>query len=211
MTHENNEQTGTKSRKAYWIAFEGTDGCGKSTQARLLSQKLEAFLTWEPGNTAIGEMIRYVLLNQRESMTSRCEALLFAADRAEHTSRIVKPKLDQGIYVVSDRSIWSSVVYQGIGRNLGEEKVLEIGAWASEGLLPDIVIYLRGDPKKALAAIDTPDRIESEGVDFMDKVEKGFLTMAEKHNWIIIDMGTVTEVEQRIEQALKTRIRELET
>lgn len=209
MTYTKSGHPMRKDGKGYWIAFEGTDGCGKSTQAGKLAQKFDAFLTWEPGNTVVGEMIRYILLNQRESMTFRCEALLFAADRAEHIASVVRPRLDKGINVVSDRSVWSSVVYQGIGRDLEVDKILEIGTWASEGLLPDIVVYLRNDTKKALDKISTPDRIESEGYGFMSKVEEGFYAMAKKYNWIIVDTGTIAEVEQQIEQAVKARIKEL--
>lgn len=209
MTYTKNGRATRKDGKGYWIAFEGTDGCGKSTQAGKLAQKLDAFLTWEPGNTVIGDMIRYILLNQKESMTFKCEALLFAADRAEHISSVVRPRLDKGINVVSDRSIWSSVVYQGIGRGLEVDKILEIGSWASEGVLPDIVVYLRNDTKKALDKISTPDRIESEGYEFMNRAEEGFYAMAKKYNWIMVDTGTVAEVEQQIEQAINARIKEL--
>ena len=210
MTHTINSQAMRKDGKGYWIAFEGTDGCGKSTQAEKLAHKLDAFLTWEPGNTIIGEMIRHILLNQKESMTFKCEALLFAADRAEHISSVVKPKLDKGVNVVSDRSIWSSVVYQGVSRDLGVDKILEIGSWASENVLPDIVVYLKNDTKKALDKISTPDRIESEGYEFMNKAEEGFRTMAQRYNWIVIDAGTIAQVEQRIEQAINARIKELD-
>lgn len=199
----------SSKQRGLWIAFEGTDGCGKSTQAKKLAETIGALLTWEPGNTAIGEMIRYVLLNQRESMTFRCEALLFAADRAEHVHSIVRPSLEKGVHVVSDRSVWSSVVYQGIGRGLGAEKILEIGSWASDNITPDIVVHLRSDPRKALEKITTPDRIESEGYDFMQKVEEGFREAAVKHNWISIDSGTIDEVAQNVEKLVLAKIEQL--
>lgn len=199
----------SSKQRGLWIAFEGTDGCGKSTQAKKLAETIEALLTWEPGNTAIGEMIRYVLLNQRESMTFRCEALLFAADRAEHVHSIVRPSLEKGVHVVSDRSVWSSVMYQGIGRGLGAEKILEIGSWASDNITPDIVVHLRSDPRKALEKITTPDRIESEGYDFMQKVEEGFREAAVKHNWISIDSGTIDEVAQNVEKLVLATIEQL--
>ena len=199
----------SSKQRGLWIAFEGTDGCGKSTQAKKLAETIGALLTWEPGNTAIGEMIRYVLLNQRESMTFRCEALLFAADRAEHVHSIVRPSLEKGVHVVSDRSVWSSVMYQGIGRGLGAEKILEIGSWASDNITPDIVVHLRSDPRKALEKITTPDRIESEGYDFMQKVEEGFREAAVKHNWISIDSGTIDEVAQNVEKLVLAKIEQL--
>jgi len=196
-------------KRGYWITFEGTDGCGKSTQAAKLADKLDAFLTWEPGNTLIGEMIRHILLNRGDSMAFTCEALLFAADRAEHMASVVRPRLDKGVTVVSDRSLWSSVVYQGIGRDLGVDKILEISTWACGGVLPDIVIYLRNDTRKSLESISNPDRIESEGADFMARVEEGFESMAAKHNWIVVDTGTILEVEKRIEKAVISRIKEM--
>jgi dTMP kinase len=203
--------TNISERRGLWIAFEGTDGCGKSTQAKKLAETIEALLTWEPGNTAIGEMIRYVLLNQRESMTFRCEALLFAADRAEHVHSIVRPSLEKGVHVVSDRSIWSSVIYQGIGRGLGADKILEIGTWASDNITPDIVVHLRSNPRKALEKIATPDRIESEGYEFMQKVEEGFRQAANKHNWISIDSGTIDEVNRNVEKLVLEKIKQLTT
>jgi dTMP kinase len=190
------------SKHGIYIALEGLDGCGKSTQAKRLAEHLDAVLTREPGGTPVGGHIRAVVLNGTDPIDARAEALLFAADRAQHVADVIKPALDQGRHVVSDRSVWSSAVYQGVGRGLGVDDIISINQWATSGVLPDIVIY-----------IDTPffehdngsdrDRMEREKDTFHDDVRKGFRNLAAEHGWIRIDgNGTIDEVADTIATAL---------
>jgi len=188
-----------------WIAFEGLDGCGKSTQARILAEKLGAVLTREPGSSEVGERIREVLLHQAGEISGRCEVLLFAADRAEHIETVVRPGLEQGRIVVSDRSVWSSAIYQGIGRGLGVENVLAVNDWGSDGVFPDIVVYLRTRPG-VLEGLENKDRIESAGEAFFSRVAAGFEEWAEREDWIVIDGGSIEETAAKIEAAVKARL-----
>lgn len=188
-----------------WIAFEGIDGCGKSTQARILAEKLEATLTREPGNTDVGARIRELLLHQDGEMNSRCEVLLFAADRAEHIERVVKPVVLGGGVVVSDRSVWSSAIYQGVGRGLGVESVLAVNDWASDGMFPDIVVYLRGSGR-GVEELESPDRIESSGRGFYEAVEAGFEKWAQQEDWIIVNRGSLEETASLVEAEVRRRL-----
>lgn len=198
------DETGEhKTQPGVWIAFEGVDGCGKSTQAGLLAERLGAVLTREPGNTDVGAAIRNVLLHQVVAMHDRCEVLLFAADRAEHIEKVVKPVLAAGGVVVSDRSVWSSAIYQGIGRGVGVEEVLAVNDWASDGVLPDIVVYLR---RRETGTVANPDRIEAAGEEFYAKVEAGFETWAMAEDWIIVDAGGIEELAEKIAREVKARM-----
>ena len=159
-----------------WIAFEGGEGSGKSTQARLLAERLDAVLTREPGGTRVGERVRSLLLDPTVvGLDARAEALLMAADRAQHVVEVVRPALAAGRVVVSDRSAWSSLAYQGHGRGLGVEAVRTLCDWASDGLWPDLAVLLdvsaaeRSDRLK-----DPPDRMESAGAPFHAAVDQGF-------------------------------------
>ena len=134
--------------KGYFISFEGIDGCGKTTQIKktltyLNNKNKEAIKTREPGGTKIGEKIRSILLgNENNEMDYRTEALLYAASRAQHVNELIKPALLQKKIVVSDRFIHSSLIYQGIGRELGIEKIAEINEFALCGCMPDLSIFL---------------------------------------------------------------------
>jgi len=191
-------------RKGTWIAFEGLDGCGKSTQASILAQKLGATLTHEPGNSDVGKKIRDVLLHHQGPMGGRTEVLLFAADRSEHVERVVRPVLEAGGIVVSDRSVWSSVMYQGEGRGLGGEAVLAVNEWASNATFPDIVVYLR---TKRGSATPGRDRIENAGETFYAAVEAGFERWAAKEGWIVVEHeGEIEEIAARIEAEVRKRL-----
>lgn len=202
--------TKSAKRRGYWIAFEGTDGCGKSTQARRLSEELGAVLTFEPGNSGVGRKIREILLHDGGTMDSRCEALLFAADRAEHMASIVRPNLEAGRHVVSDRSVWSSVIYQGVGRGLGVEEVIAQNRWATQETFPDIVVYLRNEVDETWKQLTEPDRIEAEGTTFMHGIEKGFHEQAIQRGWIIIERGPVDEVAERVKTLVRARLYDLQ-
>jgi len=186
-----------------WIAFEGLDGCGKSTQAAILAGRLGAEITHEPGNTPVGAKIREILLHHPGEISARAEVLLFAADRAEHVERVVEPALRAGRNVVSDRSVWSSVIYQGAGRGIDPEEILQINRWASRGKLPDMVIYMRAKPGPKT----DPDRIEAAGEEFYADVERGFEERAAAEGWVIIEgPGSIEEISVEIERRVRERL-----
>lgn len=184
-----------------WIAFEGGEGCGKSTQARLLAERLDAVLTREPGGTPIGERVRAILLDAVDvEMNERTEALLMAADRAEHVAEIVRPALEAGRDVVSDRSVWSSMAYQGHGRRLGVDELLSINRWATADLFPDIVVLLEVPPDVARLRTGAPrDRLEAAGEDFHARVADAFVELARERNWVVVDGdGPPSSVAERV-------------
>lgn len=186
-----------------WIAFEGGEGSGKSTQALLLSSKLGAVLTREPGGTVVGERIRALLLDPMViGVDDRAEALLMAADRAQHVTERVRPALDEGRMVVSDRSAYSSLAYQGYGRGLGADAVRALCTWATRGLWPDLAILLDVPPEVAANRMTGPaDRMEGAGQEFHRRVHDGFreLAEAEPDVWAVVDgTGTVREVAERV-------------
>lgn len=191
---------------ARWVAFEGGEGSGKSTQAARLAQRLGAVLTREPGGTIVGERIRSLLLDPSVvGMDARTEALLMAADRAQHIAERVRPTLAEGTSVVSDRSAYSSLAYQGYGRGLGADAVRQLCAWATDDLWPDLAILL--DVPAATSADrmkDPPDRMESAGPDFHARVQSGFHDLAarEPERWLVVDgTGSVDDVAARVAEA----------
>jgi dTMP kinase len=167
-----------------FITFEGQDWSGKSTQAALLAERLrdrgrEVVATREPGGTPLGESIRTLVLDGPE-MSAWAEAGLFAAARAEHVAAVIRPALARGAAVVCDRYVDSSVVYQGIARGLGAERVLELNLAVTEGLLPDRTFVLDVDPDTARARHSAGlDRIEREHDEFRRTVAEGFRRLAE--------------------------------
>ena len=202
------------SPRGYLVVFEGGEGSGKTTQidafARWLSARgAEAVITREPGGTAIGEKIRNVLLDPAsDGMDDRTEALLYAADRAQHVAEVIRPALEAGKIVVSDRYVDSSLVYQGLARGLGVDQIYRISEWATQGLLPDVVFYMKIDPRVALRRVDgDPDRIEQEDPDFHLRVEQGYLELARRFpsRFFILDAsGTPEEVHEKIVEAFES-------
>ena len=167
------------------MAFEGGDGAGKSTQASALATALEAsghevVLTREPGGTPAAEAIRHVVLTPEfAGLDPRAEALLYAASRAEHVARLVRPAIERGAVVITDRYIDSSIAYQGVARGLGPDVVGEIHLWATGSLLPDLTVLLDVDAGAGLARIDSaPDRLESEPEEFHATVVEAFRALA---------------------------------
>ncbi|MCW2714597.1 MAG: Thymidylate kinase [Frankiales bacterium] len=167
-----------------FVALEGGEGAGKSTQLRLLQEWLvgrghEVVVTREPGATGSGMRIRELLLDPESRLSPRAEALLYAADRAQHVAQVVRPALDRGAVVVTDRYVDSSLAYQGAGRDLDVDEVAGLSRWATEGLRPDLVVLLDIDPTIGLSrAGDAPDRIEAESIAFHERVREGFLDLA---------------------------------
>ncbi|RIK09720.1 MAG: dTMP kinase [Acidobacteria bacterium] len=176
-----------------FIALEGVEGCGKSTQSSLLTERLnangiEAVLTREPGGTAQGQKIRELLLDPSRELSPRAEALLYAADRAEHVAEVVRPALESGRWVVCDRFSDSYRAYQGAGRGL--DGIGPISTWASCGLEPDLVIVLDLPVELGMKRIGGSfDRIESAGIDFHIRVRQAFLDLAaaEPERFSVID------------------------
>ena len=194
------------NRRGKYIAFEGWEASGKSTQARLLSQRLDAVLTREAGGTALGLAIRDLLLGDGPAPTERAEALLFAADRAQHLAEVVEPALSEGRDVVTDRSYGSTLAYQGYGRGQSIEELMRLVEWTSGGLLPDLVVFLTVGVDTADDRLgDQRDRMESEDVDFAQRVVEGFgaLAEADPDRWVVVDgAGSIEEVAQRVAHAV---------
>lgn len=178
-----------------FIAFEGGEGAGKSTQEQLLAEHLiaaghEVVRTREPGGTPAAEAMRNIVLSpQYLGLDARSEALLFAAARGEHVARVIRPALDRGAVVVCDRYLDSSVAYQGYGRDLGAEKVRDLSLWATNNLLPDLTIVLDIDPLLGLTRITNPDRLEAEPIEYHVRVRAAFLAIAgaDSERYLVLD------------------------
>jgi dTMP kinase len=190
------------------IAFEGGEGSGKSTQARLLAAELGAVLTHEPGATEVGRRIREVVLDPTSApIDSRAEALLMAADRAQHVADVVAPALARGEDVVSDRFTGSSLAYQGYGRGLDVDEVRRLSAWASGAVEADLTVLL--DVPVDVAAGRRPgprDRLEGEDAAFHGRVAEGYrrLAAADPARWVVVNgTGTVDEVASRVRAAFE--------
>lgn len=182
-----------------FIAFEGGEASGKSTQARLLADRIDALLTREPGGTPIGEQVRALLLDPAVAVDERAEALLMASARAQHVRDVIEPALASGRHVVTDRFTASSLAYQGYGRGLPLEEVRALSAFATGGLEPDLYVLLDVPPDVAASRRDRAhDRMESAGEDFHRRVREGFLALVDER-WLVVD-GTlpVEEVEATV-------------
>ncbi len=197
------------STRGRFVALEGGEGSGKSTQARLLAASTGALLTREPGGTKLGGELRRLLLDPAAGVIdARAEALLMAADRAQHIAEVVRPALEKGEHVVSDRSALSFLAYQGAGRGLPMEELRRVSDWASAGLWPDLVVLIDVPPEVARARRAANgqrlDRLEAESDDFHERVRAGFaaLAPAESDRWVVVDgTGTPGEVAARVSAA----------
>ncbi|MBO3100847.1 dTMP kinase [Cellulomonas fengjieae] len=177
-----------------FLSFEGGDGAGKSTQARLLGDWLtslgrEVVLTREPGGTELGVLLRDAVLHG-DHVDARTEALIYATDRAHHVASLVRPALARGAVVVTDRYLDSSVAYQGSGRDLGADEVERLSLWAVDGLLPAVTVLLDLDPVAGKARLTgDPDRLERAGDDFHRRTREAFLgrAAAEPARWLVLD------------------------
>jgi dTMP kinase len=184
-----------------FVVFEGGEGSGKSTQSARLAAHLraageEVVLTREPGGTPLGTVLREALLRRPDSdaapVDPRTEALLYAADRAQHVAEVIRPALERGAVVVSDRYVDSSLAYQGAGRELPVRMVAELSAWATGGLTPGLTVLLDVDPSVGLrraSQVEEPDRIETEPSQFHAAVAQGFrdLAAAEPERYLVLD------------------------
>lgn len=174
-----------------FVVFEGGEGSGKSTQAAVLAERLDAVLTRQPGGTPIGGALRGILLDAaNRDLSDRAEALLMAADRAQHVHELIGPTLASGRHVVCDRYTYSSLAYQGYGRGLDVDTVRDVSAWATGDLWPDLVVLLDVDPDVASVRLDRErDRFELVGDGFHQRVRDGFLALAaaEPERWVVVD------------------------
>ncbi len=185
------------SNKGFFISFEGIDGCGKSTQVKLLEDKLNSEgknvkLVREPGGLNISEQIRTILLNsENTSMTFETEALLMIASRAQLTDEVIRPLLKKDFYVIADRYADSTLAYQGGGRNLDIQTLKQINKFATKDLIPDITFFIDLLPQEALKRSGTtsPDRIEGGGLQLQKDVRKTYLELADEfsNRFVIID------------------------
>jgi dTMP kinase len=207
--------------RGLFISLEGIDGVGKSTQSDLLEEYLRELgqpvvRTFEPGGTELGQEIRHLLLHRKGDVAPRSEALLYAADRAHHVATKVRPALERGEAVITDRYLDSSVAYQGVGRELNAEDVRAISMFAVENLLPDLTILLDLEAGAAMARRSKtgaePDRLEREKVEFFEAVRQAYLAMAkaEPQRWLIVDASQTVDqmqaqIRARIDQVLASR------
>ncbi|HBB29088.1 MAG TPA: dTMP kinase [Clostridiales bacterium] len=180
--------------RGLFIVLEGPDGSGKSTMANMIGEYYknegrEIVFTREPGGTKISEQIRDIILdNNNIEMAYTTEALLYAASRAQHVAEFIKPHLEQGKVVISERYVYSSIVYQGIGRKLGIQKVKEINDFAIDGLKPDLVLFFDINPEKALnrkLSQGNGDRLENEEIAFHESVYEGYKEILKHYDEIV--------------------------
>jgi dTMP kinase len=169
-----------------FVVFEGGDGVGKSTQARLLAERLRALgrevvVTFEPGDSELGAVLRDLVLNPKwGDVAPRAEALIYAADKAQHLHEVVLPALQRGAVVISDRYVDSMLAYQGAGRVLDADRVEQVARWATQDLLPDLTVLLDLDPERGVGGIVDPDRVESAGAEFHQRARELFVEMAKR-------------------------------
>ncbi|MCA2183919.1 dTMP kinase [Nonomuraea cavernae] len=198
-----------------FVAFEGGEGSGKTTQSRLLAiwlrdQGYDVVQTREPGSTKVGMRLRAILLDAAEKgLSARSEALLYAADRAEHVEKVIRPALQRGAIVVTDRYVDSSLAYQGAGRELDPEDVSKVNAWATGGLVPHLTVLIDTPPEIGLTRLGgAADRIEAEPLAFHERVRKEFraLAAAAPDRYVVVD-GTLPS--DQLSRAIQDRVREI--
>jgi dTMP kinase len=190
-----------------FITFEGGDGCGKTTQIKLLDEYLrnkgyKTLLTREPGSKGLGVKLREILLNYDGEVSPTCESFLFLADRAQHVDCIIRPALEQGVIVLCDRHTDSTVAYQGYGRGLDLERIYDLNKIATGGLKPNLTIVLDVDVETSQKRVGAEkDRMESAGIEFFQKVRKGFLEIAKQEPErvkVVDSTQTIEEIHKQI-------------
>jgi dTMP kinase len=199
-----------ESVQGCFIVLEGGENAGKSTQAKYLAEDLGAVLTCEPGGTSVGETIRTLCLDSQDRPVPRAVLMLMLADRAHHVEQVLRPALQAGRHVICDRYNGSTVAYQGYGDRLGGQAVQHLCDWATQGLEPDLVLYLAVPPQTAQQRhrAKLMDQIEQLGGGFHDRVSQGFEAQAaSRSNWVTIDgTGTPEQVHSRCLEAVRARL-----
>ncbi len=214
LRHAFTGSAGVYAATGCFVALEGGEGAGKSTQSRLLRDWLEAdgydvVLTHEPGDTAVGKLLRQIVLDPATGdISHRTEALLYAADKAEHVDRVVAPALARGSVVVTDRYVDSTLAYQGAGRDLVDREVERVARWATADLRPHLTVLLDLSPQQGLTRFEERDRIESESVEFHERVREMFLQLAGSlpEHYLVVDARRPVE---EIAGEIRTRLRPL--
>ena len=195
--------------KDLFITFEGGDGCGKTTQIKLLDEYLrskgyQTLLTREPGSKGLGIKLREILLNYNGEVSPRAESFLFLADRAQHVDCIIKPALENGVIVLCDRHTDSTVAYQGYGRGLDLEQIHNLNNIATNGLKPDLTIVLDVDVETSQKRVGAEkDRMESAGIEFFERVRKGFLEIAKQEPERVKVVDSTQSIEEIHKQILE--------
>ncbi len=201
--------------RGFFLTFEGPEGSGKTTQSRLLAERLsddgfEVVTSAEPGGDPVAREIRKILLHSEEAITPEAELLLYLASRAQHVTRVILPALERNAIVICDRYADSSVAYQGYGRGICLETLSRLNGFATGGLTPDLTILLDVPVEFGLARQQDKNRFEAESLAFHNRVRDGFLKLAqdEPGRWVVIDAhGSVKDVAGRIWQKVSHRIR----
>lgn len=202
------------SSSGVFVSFEGGDGAGKSTQIGLLADWFtrigyEVVVGHEPGGTEMGQTLRQLVLHG-EDMSPRTEALLYAADRAHHVASVVRPALERGAVMITDRYLDSSVAYQGGGRDLSADDVEGLSLWATQGLLPHVTILLDLDPVVGVGRVGRSlDRLERAGAEFHERTRQAYLARAGVHpgRIVVVDAtGSVEEVHAKVVAAVAERL-----
>ena len=203
--------------KGKFVVIEGIDGCGKTTQINEISKWLpnsslmgkdsELIITREPGGSLLGKKLRNLILdnNKTNKPSSLAELLLYSADRAEHVSKIISPALNNSDWVISDRFSDSTLAYQGYGRNINLEIIKNIESIVCQGASPDLTFFLEISPEESIfrRKNEIPDRMESEGIKFLEKVNEGFKLIAKEKNWTVISASqNVKTISDQIKETL---------
>ena len=210
-------EPGVYSTTGVFVCFEGGDGAGKSTQSRLLRQWLEregysVLLTFEPGDTAVGRRLREIVLSPSTGeLADRTEALLYAADKAEHVETVVLPALARGEVVITDRYVDSTLAYQGAGRGIGvvdgiiDDGLERVARWATGDLRPHLSVVLDLEPHHGLGRFEGRDRIEGESLEFHERARAAFLALAESDpaHYLVLDARQPPE---QIAAAVRERV-----
>ena len=202
--------------KGLFITFEGSDGCGKTTQIELLDEYLKkigysTLITREPGAKGLGEKVREILLNYDGEVSSRCESFLFLADRAQHADCIIKPAIKNGVIVLCDRHTDSTIAYQGYGRGVDIDELKKLNNIAVNGLKPDLTIVFDIDAKTSMERVGKEkDRMESAGIEFFERVREGYLKIAEQEPdrvKVVDSTKSIEEIHQKVLELVKNAIR----
>jgi dTMP kinase len=204
---------GRYTETGVFVCFEGGEGSGKSTQSRLLRDALVAEgyavrLTFEPGDTAVGKEVRRIVLSpETGDLDDRTEALLYAADKAEHVETVVLPALARGEVVITDRYVDSALAYQGVGRGLDPDELAHVARWATGDLRPHLTVVLDLAPEAGLGRFDERDRIEGESLEFHQRVRQAFLDLAAANpdHYLVLDArGEVDEIAAAIRERVSS-------